>query len=349
MTWRPTAAEERALALRGRARRWMRAGWISDVERRTVEAERASAWKAFALLPRIGIFILAFNAASASRILLGFQPALWKIGLGLALIALAEALIQNGRFFRTGLEEGVWAAGLLLLLFDAFALGESSLLFEVWFPFACGIATLLLALRLLHTFFFLCGIAMLTFWAAEQWSPVAAGWILAAAGSVALAVHLRPAERPFQASASGWVALLAPVAAWALVREESLGVGTGIALGCAFLWIGLGVRHRSRFALAGGTLAALAFGYQVLEPGRWPVEWKLIAGGGALLAVAFALERHLRAPREGFTSQALDVDAEPALLEMAAVAAVAPATGSRDEGFAGEGGRYGGGGASGEY
>ncbi|HSN68500.1 MAG TPA: hypothetical protein VLV48_04610, partial [Thermoanaerobaculia bacterium] len=317
MRWIPTPAEERAMALRGRARSWMRAGWITDAERKSVETAAAGDWKVFTLLPRIGLFILLFNAASASRIFFGMQPRLGNVVVGLAIIALAEALIVKARFFRTGVEEGIWCAGLLLLLFDAFAMWESSMLFAAWFAFAAGVATILLSLRLLHTILFLLGVAFLVFWASDFYdSPTVGGWLLVAAGLLALAVHLRPAERPFRASASGWLALLAPAAAWALMREESVAIGNGIALGGAIVWLGLGTRHRSRFAIAGGALAVMAFGYQLLESASWPVEWKLIAGGAALFAIAVGLERALRTPRGGFTSRALDADAEPALFEL---------------------------------
>lgn len=337
------------MVLRGRARRWMRAGWITEAEKKGVETTETGSWKVFSLLPRLGLFILLFNAASTSRIFFGMQPALGNIVIGLAIIALAEVLIVKARFFRTGIEEGIWCAGLLLLLFDAFSLGESSMLFAAWFAFAAGVATILLSFRLLHTVLFLLGVALLLFWTADFFeSPAAAGWTLFAAGLLALAIHVRPPERPFRASASGWLALVAPAVAWALVREESLGAGTGIALGGAMAWLGLGIRHRSRFAMAGGALAVMAFGYQLIESASWPVEWKLIAGGTVVFAIAVAVERWLRTPRGGFTSRALDADAEPALFEMAAVAALAPAAGQRGE-LEGEGGRFGGAGSSGDW
>ncbi|HEU5161796.1 MAG TPA: hypothetical protein VFV54_01500 [Thermoanaerobaculia bacterium] len=349
MRWIPTPAEERAMALRTRARGWMRAGWITEAERKSVETTAAGDWKVFSLLPRIGLFILLFNATSTSRIFFGMQPNPGTVLVGLAIIGLAEVLIVKARFFRTGIEEGIWCAGLLLLLFDAFAIWESSMLFAAWFGFAAGIATILLSLRLLHTLLFLAGVAFLVFWAGDFFdTPAVGGWLLFAAGLVALAVHLRPAARPFRASASGWLALVAPAVAWALLREDSVGVGNGIALGSAILWLGLGTRHRSRFAIAGGALAVMAFGYQLLESARWAVEWKLILGGAAVFGLAVALERWLRTPRGGFTSRALDSDAEPALFEMAAVAALAPAAAQR-EGFESEGGKFGGAGSSGDW
>ncbi len=352
MRFRPTAGEERLLALRDRARRWKRAGWIAEAELPALDAATATPWKAFPLLPRAGLFLLAVVGAVAARFFFEMMlPSHFELAIGVALIAAAELLIARMGSFRTGIEEGLWVAGTAILLFDAFRLAASALWVVAWYQAIFGVVLLLVAIRLLHTLLFLVSVAFLMTWTGEFFSsqPIAA-WTLLAAGLAALAVHLLPAERPFRASASGWLALGAPAVAWALIRESSLPAAYAIALGCAAVWIAAGIRRRSRFALAGGALAAMAFGYELLEPRAWPVEWKLVAGGVAIFAVAVAIERWLRSPRGGFTSIALDSDAEPRLFEMVAVAAVAPAGAARsEEGLEGEGGRFGGGGASGEY
>ncbi len=350
MTWRPTPAEERAMALRGRARGWARAGWITAEERRQFEADGKAAWKVFPALGRIAIFFLTFNAASTTRILLGLQPSLAKLAVGVAIIALAELLIVRSRFFRTGIEEGIWCAGLLVLLFDLFALAQSSLLFAAWFGLAAGIAALLLSFRLLHTLLFLLSIVILGFWTGDYFESVAVvGWALVPIGVAALAIHLRPAERPFHANASGWLAALAPAAAWALVRDASLAGAWAVAIGCAALWIAAGIRWRSRFALAGGALAAAAFVFELLDSQPLAIEFRMILGGAFGLALALFLLRWLREPRGGFTSQALDTDAEPRLFELAATVALAPPAAARHEGLGAGVGKFGGGGASGEY
>lgn len=350
MRWLPTAAEERLLELRSRSRRWKRAGWIDEGERQGVEAATATPWKVFSLLPRIGLFLLSSLAAVATRFFFENQmDSDWYIVIGIALVAAAELLIARRGFFRTGIEEGLWCAGLLVILFDGFRLAGSAMSIFVWVGFAAGLAFFLLSFRLVHTLLLLAAIAILVNWMAGFYaSPAIAGWALLSAGAIALAIHLGEAERPFREHASGWLALGAPAVAWALVRGESPPAAYAIALGCAAIWILAGVRRRARFALAGGALAAMAFGYEMLEPRPWAIEWKLIAGGTGAFAAAVAIERWLRTPRRGVTSLAMDADAEPALLEMVAVAAIAPAATSGGK-FDGEGGKFGGGGASGEY
>jgi hypothetical protein len=351
MRFIPSATEERQLAMRGRARRWRRAGLIDDGARRRLEADSAIEWKTFPFFPRAGLFLLTFLAGGAARFFMEtITRSAVTILVGIVLIAAAEHLIARKQFFRTGIEEGLWCAGLLILIVDGFRLAAPALALAVWFGFAVGIAAILLSLRLLHTLVFLAGITILVTWAAGFFdSPAVAGWALLAAGGIALAAHLPDAARPFRASATGWLALGAPIAAWALVREASLAGALAIAIGAAVVWIAAGIRWRSRFALAGGALAAGAFGFELLEPRAWSIEWKLIAGGLAAFFVAVAIERWLRAPRRGFTSQAIEGDAEPRLFEMAAVAAVAPTAAAPRDGLAAGEGKFGGGGASGEY
>jgi uncharacterized membrane protein YgcG len=79
------------------------------------------------------------------------------------------------------------------------------------------------------------------------------------------------------------------------------------------------------------------------------MHWRLIADGAVVLVVAFVLERHLRHRNAGITSQALGD--EPAGLELMQLAGAAhlgqvPAA---PEGFQGQGGSFGGGGASGRF
>lgn len=353
MRFYPTAAEERLMTLRGRARRWRRAGWIDEAERRAVEEACVTPWKSFPFLPRAGLFLLTFLVGAAATFLADATAStVGPLVAGAALVAIAEHLIARMGFFRTGIEEGLWCIGLIAIILQAFELGESALLLAVWLPFVAAVACLALSIRLLHTLLFLAGAALLVWWTADFFDSraLAAAAVLLAAGTLALAIHLRPAERPFRASASGWLALGAPAIAWAMLRENHLVAAYAVASGAAAAWLAAGVRWRSRFALAGGALAAAAFGYELIEPRVWLVEWKILAGGLAAFAIAIAIERFLRTPRGGFTSEALDSDAEPRLFEMAAVAAVAPpGAAARAEGLGGDGGKFGGGGATGEY
>ena len=57
-----------------------------------------------------------------------------------------------------------------------------------------------------------------------------------------------------------------------------------------FIWTGLG--------LVAATVFTIRYYYHVM-----PVEWAMISGGVAMIAVAYGLIRYLKTPRHGFTSQ----------------------------------------------
>jgi uncharacterized membrane protein YgcG len=85
-----------------------------------------------------------------------------------------------------------------------------------------------------------------------------------------------------------------------------------------------------------------------------PTEAWLIGYGLLALAVGFALDRYLREPRDGFTSQRLSDRESP--LDMLQTAGAAVLTGSSHSAapqpeapVTGGGGRFGGGGASGSF
>ncbi len=122
--------------------------------------------------------------------------------------------------------------------------------------------------------------------------------------------------------------------------------------------VGLGLRQRDRLSLALGALLGIVTGASAMtELDRGPGWLRLLVGGAALAAVALALRRLLaRRPARtaaGFTDLPLfDAGRSTGLLEMAAAVAVfapAPQAPPKAEGFRGEGGDFGGGGASGKF
>ena len=121
--------------------------------------------------------------------------------------------------------------------------------------------------------------------------------------------------------------------------------------GPASRWL---LRHRRAVGLAFATVFAAHLvslvTFNVLE-GTVPDAPTLVVGGGALLAIAALLERWLRTPRGGITSQPADGPGGPGVLLESAGAAVllGPAAAPADSSQAGQGGRFGGGGASGQY
>lgn len=192
--------------------------------------------------------------------------------------------------------------------------------------------------------------------AASERAPVAdrrradEGFIVAI-GALYVAVHVaapiggffhRMADR-----SSDWTGVLgegATVAAWLAM----------IALPLALVVAGL--RARNRLELALGVLLALATGASAIDALDLGPPWALLLGAGALLAgLAFGLRALFAARPErriaGFTDVALyDASGRRSWIELvAALEAFAPAPrtpGTEERAFHGEGGEFGGGGAS---
>jgi hypothetical protein len=345
MSAMPSVAEEQRIELAERVGGWERAGVISPADRAALVAWAATPWRVYKLPLRIGLFLLTWFAASSVAGL--FFLALEEIGalvIGVTAIALAEWLIRGKRFFRTGVEEGLWIIGVFMILFQLgrFGLDDEKILIAI-----TAIAILLAGVRLLNVPIAMVGIAVGVIWfgvIAEGTLPAAIA--LGVIGGGAAALHLRPAERPFWSSLTGWTAALAPPLVWAILLLDHKPEAVIWASVATVAWLAAGIAFRSRALLAGGWLSLLALGYDLAERTRLLPEAKLVIGGGLLFLVAIALEKWLRTPRGGFTSIPLDDESLDGALQLVGVAAIAP--GPLPEGRE-AGGRFGGAGASGEY
>jgi hypothetical protein len=122
--------------------------------------------------------------------------------------------------------------------------------------------------------------------------------------------------------------------------------------------VALGLRRRDRLALALGTLLAIATATSAADAlDLEPVWLVLVAGGAALIGVALAARRAFARSAErtagGFTDRPLgEATGARSVLEIAAVLATltpAPRQPEPVSGFEGQGGDFGGGGASGKF
>ena len=345
MSGMPSVAEEQRIALAGKVGGWERAKVISPAERAALVEWAATPWRVYKLPLRIGLFALTWFAAGSVAGL--FFLALEEIGpmiIGVTAIALAEWLIRGKRFFRTGVEEGLWIVGVFMILFQLgrFGLDDEKVMIAI-----AAIAILLAGVRLLNVPIALVGLAVGVIWvgvATEASLPPAIA--LGVIGAVAAALHLRPIERPFWSALTGWTSALAPPLVWAiLLLDHKLEAVIWVAI-ATVVWLVTGIAFRSRALLAGGWLSLFALGYDLSERTRLLPEAKLVIGGALLFVAAVVLEKWLRTPRRGFTSIPLDDESLEGALQLVGVAAIAP--GPLPEGREGGGG-FGGAGASGEY
>jgi hypothetical protein len=363
---RPTADQERWLALASRLRR------------RTDGSEfaaRTGGWRVTGPLARIALFVLGVLAAGLAWGLLEGQAGLGLLVSGLAVLGAGEWLIRARRLHASGVEEALVAAGLVMIVLWLVDVAAS----EAWAVPMLALALLLAGLRLLNPL--LTWAAAFTFivWLSREtpglrvdaWlgfgTAAVAGACLAAVA--ALAVGAREFRRPSHDRMLDWLVAALPVAAYAYgggwglaLRPELLDPAwAGASRGLVPLLLGVyaaialvvGVRRRVHAPLL-GFLGGTACVLLELHPyAGLPAELWLIVCGAAALAAGLVLDRRLREPREGVTSARLtDREGPLDLLQLAGASVLAQRdapTARPEDGFTPGGGRYGGGGAGGSW
>ena len=370
-SFRPSPEEERWLEVAAR---------LGAAVPREVVAERAGGWRSTGPLARIALFVLGLVAAVLVLGILGFGEEIELLVAGLVVAASAEWLKAGKRLHASGIEEGLCVAGFLMVA------GWFTTLMQPEVNFAEGrLATLVLivaagaaGLRLLNPFVTTCAAIALVNWVnstgiARTLDQTIGGGVTAVAfgcavAALALALGGREFRRPSHDRMLDWLVATLPIAAYVqhATWEEAVivgtpgGPGTGrlattvllLALGAALLPAGL--RRRRHAPLLGfmGCVACLAVELHfaiTLAAETW-----LILCGIAAMVAGFALDRYLRQPRKGVTSQPLeDRGGALDLLQTAGAALLAqratPEAPRTEPGVTPGEGRFGGGGASGQY
>lgn len=342
-------------------------------------SERAGGWRSTGPLARIALFVLGLVAAALLLGISGFRSEITLLIAGLVAALAAEWLVRARRLFASGIEEGLCVAGYLLIA------GWITTLISTPAGFSTGpIATLVLiaaagaaGLRLLNPLVTTCAVIAFVYWvgstaAADALEQAIGGGMTSfivgcSLALLSLVLGAREYRRPAHDRMLDWLVVTLPVAAyaqstsWRVYAELDYAgasasrlviVAMLLALGTAMLIIGL--RRRRHAPLLGfmGCVACLAIelrGVTALATEAWLIICGLVA-----LVVGVALDRYLRAPRNGLTSAALSSREGPLdLLQTVGAAVLAQRTASElpqsDAPVTGGGGRFGGGGASGSY
>jgi hypothetical protein len=328
------------------------------------------------LLARIALFALGVIAAVLVLGILGFEEKSVLLFSALAAVAAAEWLKVGKRLHASGIEEGLCVAGYLMLAawiattLRAQFTGESVLILAA----AAGVA----GMRLLNPFVTTCAVVAFVEWAGstvlargiDQYAGTGSAAFLLefAIAMAALMLGARGFRRPSHDRMLDWLVACLPIAAyarwapWSYLEFTSTGPDVGahrivtvavlLVSGAALLTTGL--RRRRHAPLIGflGCLVGLAVELR-FATGISNEAWLLACGFSALVAGAL-LDRWLRVPRHGLTSVPADRgEAALDLLQTAGAAIVsqrsAPEPVPEASVMSGEGGRFGGGGASGGY
>jgi hypothetical protein len=349
---RPTPPEERWLMLSRRLRRNPRDLPFS---------EHTGGWRTASLPSRCTFFVLGLVAAAMIGIIterLGPTGAL--VTAGFVSIAVAEWLILSRRHFWSGIEEALGVAGLTMLAFECWS--QAGWSESTGARFVC-VALAIAGLRLLNPLF--TTLAVLAFVLAFDAPPLGSGLVCYGIGIAALSVGGYRFRRLSHDLMLDWLVVIMPVAGylWS-ASHSSLSVATDYLHAQPSAWIvplcplvlagvalAVGVSRRMHAPLVAFMLCVACTAYELRRLTGLALETRLIVWGCVLLLVSIVLDRYLRETRGGITSRKLrDTDDPAGILGIAGSAVLTPHSPPKAEpSFEGGGGRFGGGGATGQY
>lgn len=346
------ADEERARTLRRRAGSWREEGLIDRERERAALVRLATPpWKSNGLFASILFFVLTGIAVASFAAFFDLIELSQAIA-GVVVIGLAELLIRRYHWWGTGVESALWLGGLFACIFALPGEGkvEAVLLFAA--------AAIIAGVRLRNPLFgALAAILVIAYIAAKD-AHLAAFAAGIAVSLTALAALRREWQRP--STEWLWIALLLsmPVTAylagfaffpWSTRSPAGLAIGVYFALAVLFLLAGRALRHHAPFVASG--LCAIIVTAEIHDLFDYPAEAKLALAGALLLASAWAIHRALRDRTTGLVVTPAIMTGADDLLEVGATLVVAP---SAEQPAAADGrvqgdGRFGGGGATGDY
>ncbi len=309
----PSVAEERADAVR----------------RLLPEIKVETPWRHYGMLLRIVFTVAAAIAVSAMFNLfrLLFLPKGWFTA-ALA-IGLAEWLIRKHRFFRTGIESGLWICGTFAFIFGLPSSGKV----EAILVFAAAAA--LSGWRMRNTFFgVLSAILVIAYVAGKlDRQPPLPAMIVASVIAIAAAFALRRVwQRPSTERLFAGLALAMPVTGYlATIAQRIFNTNTptdvpvALILGTtAIVLFACGVIWRDRVLLVSATLSTACAAIELRDLIDYPDETKLIAAGVIVVAIAAILGRALRNATRGFVVTPVSVGAYDEAMQIGGIISVAP-------------------------
>lgn len=345
---RPTIDEERAHAIVAELADWN----VAADERKAMQAQLATPWKRNGTFVALAFFGLTVFALFAVYALCGGYVA------AVVEIAFAEYLIRRRRMYGSGIESALWIGALLSVIAALPRSGDPEAVLVIAAAF--GIA----AWRMQNPFFGAIGIVFAATYPAaadhthSYWHAALLPLGLAVAAVLAKWWEYR---RPWLDSLWSYVAIVMPLVAevaGSIAAYDGRGdlerAAVYAILGVVTLLAGLHLREHALLIAAAVSFAITA--YEAHELFDTALEWKLMAGGLALLAAAGLVARALRGRTHGFVGTPARLTRYDELVKLGAtMVAASPkheaaATAEPNvTGTSGGAGSFGGAGATGDY
>jgi hypothetical protein len=346
---RPTPQQERWIAVAARLR-VRNHPWI---------ARYTGGWSAPSFIARCAFFVLGTVAG-------GLTAAVFEIlsrnaalpAAGVTLLVAAEWLILRKRLFHAGVEEALWAGGLLLLTVQFVPAGTDLGLSVVIAPALAVAAIRLLNPFLLTLAFAAASVAIELAGGHRVWGghdvAIAASAFCYGTGAIALLLARFQFFRPSYDHMLNCLMIILPLCGFLWLTTQlapAVRLGSGFASGVfALVALIVGLRRRSHAPLLACMASLGCVAYQLRDLTTLPLKLKLIVWGSAVLLVAVGLDRYLRTPRGGITSRQVgEGTAAMDLVQWVGAGGITPSAAPQAEPFKGGGGTFGGGGAGGSY
>ena len=346
---RPTPQQER----------WLAAAARLKVRNHPWIAQRTGDWSAPSFIARCAFFVLGVVAGGLTGAVFAvLTRSAAFVAAGVTLLVAAEWLILRKRLFHAGVEEALWTGGLLLLTIHFLpSSGDRSM------SVAVALVLAIAAMRLLNAFlltlaFAAASIAIELAGGHRLWGEhdvaMAASVFCYGVGAIALLAARIHVLRPSHDQMLSWLMIIMPLCGFlwlATQQSPAVRVATGLASGIfALAALIIGIRRRSHAPLLACMASLGCVAYQLRDLTTMPLKLKLIVWGSAALLLAVGLDRYLRTPRRGITSQQVgEGTAAMDLMQWVGAGALSPKAAAHAEPFKGGGGTFGGGGADGSY
>ncbi|HLJ74291.1 MAG TPA: hypothetical protein VKU62_06885 [Thermoanaerobaculia bacterium] len=305
------------------------------------EGDCASGWRHLSVIAQVVFFTLTILAVAAA---FGFfalleLPKGWIVLIGC--VALAESLMRQQHFWRTGVEAALWIGGLYAFIFSLPSSGKPEALFVL------AAAAAIAGWRVRNAIFGALALILVTAYFSVRNMPMYALAFACGVAIVALFACTRAWKRPSTEFLWQVLLLVMPVAGYVASDPAFLANETAIFVMLAIVFAIIGIRFRIRVPLIASGIAIAIAAIDAHKRIPLSAEVRLMIAGAIALTVAAAITRAIRNRTHGFVLDAQEPGELESIVTGVALLQVQGPPASPQP--IGGGGGFGGAGASGDF